>query len=259
MAARPPAAPPTLLCKECKYENEPERVYCHNCGAKLDRSLLPPEAVPTRRDPADLQRQVQKLMKPTSVRLVQRVKHFAFSLLLGAVFAALIVAARPPADVPTLTEVQLDNARQIDAELQTLIDARVARTVAYTEDEVNAYLKGSIRPKKNQDTVIGLKFEQLFVRFRDGNVCGVTERMSLMDYPLFISTEHRVAIRGGKLITEPVGARLGRLPLPAVAVKPLEALYAPAQAAARSDRKLLEQLGGIAIRKGQVQLTSPGL
>ena len=30
-----------LTCAECKYENEVERVYCHNCGEKLDRSLLP--------------------------------------------------------------------------------------------------------------------------------------------------------------------------------------------------------------------------
>ena len=216
MAARPPAAPPTLLCKECKYENEPERVYCHNCGAKLDRSLLPPEALPTRRDPADLQRQVQKLMKPSSVRFVQVVKNFALSLLLGAVFAALVVAARPPLDLPTITEAQLDNARQIDAEVQALIDARVVRTVAYSEDDVNVYLKGSVRPKKNQDTVLGLKFEQLYVRFRDGNVVSVTERMTVMDYPLYFTTEHRVAVRGGKLAAEPVGARIGRLPLPAV-------------------------------------------
>ena len=27
-----------LVCPDCRHENEPERIYCHNCGARLDRS-----------------------------------------------------------------------------------------------------------------------------------------------------------------------------------------------------------------------------
>ena len=258
MAARTPAAPPTLLCKECKFENEPERVYCHNCGAKLDRSLLPPEAVPVRRDPAELQRQVQKLMQPSAVRPVQVLKKFVLSVLIGALLAGLVVAGRPPEDVPVLKQEQIDSARQIDAELQSLIDARVARSVAYSEGDVNAYLKNNVRPKKNQDSVLGLKFEQLYVRFLEGNVCSVTQRMSIFDYPVYFNAAHRVALAGGKLTTTPVGGRVGRLPLPAALVKPLDMLFAPAWAAERSDKKLVEQMSAVAFRPGQVQLTTAG-
>ena len=53
----------TLVCKQCNFENEPERVYCHNCGAKLDRSLLPPEAT-KREDPVIVQERVRKLVRP---------------------------------------------------------------------------------------------------------------------------------------------------------------------------------------------------
>ncbi len=259
MAARTPAAPPTLLCKECKFENEPERVYCHNCGAKLDRSLLPPEAVPTRRDPAEFQRQVQKLMQPSRVRPMEVVKNFLLSLVIGAILAALVVAAREPADVPTFKQEQIDNARQIDAELQSLIDARVVRSVAYSENDVNAYLKNNVRPKKSQDSVFGLKFEQIYVRFLEGNVCNVTQRMSIFDFPLYFSVANRVDLKSGKLTTVPVGARLGRLPLPAALVKPLDTLFAPAWAAEKSDKKLVEQMGSVAFRPGQVQLTTSGL
>ena len=31
-----------LICPECQHENEPERMYCHSCGARLDRSKLAP-------------------------------------------------------------------------------------------------------------------------------------------------------------------------------------------------------------------------
>ena len=29
-----------LVCPECQRQNEPERIYCHDCGARLDRSAL---------------------------------------------------------------------------------------------------------------------------------------------------------------------------------------------------------------------------
>jgi hypothetical protein len=29
-----------LACTECQHQNEVQRIYCHNCGAKLDRSAL---------------------------------------------------------------------------------------------------------------------------------------------------------------------------------------------------------------------------
>ena len=34
----------TLTCKECQHVNEEARIYCHNCGTKLDRSLLVEDA-----------------------------------------------------------------------------------------------------------------------------------------------------------------------------------------------------------------------
>ena len=30
----------TLICPECRCENDPKRIYCHDCGARLDRSVL---------------------------------------------------------------------------------------------------------------------------------------------------------------------------------------------------------------------------
>ena len=26
-----------LICPECRHENEAERVYCHDCGARLNK------------------------------------------------------------------------------------------------------------------------------------------------------------------------------------------------------------------------------
>ncbi len=61
------AAPinPILKCPQCEYANEPERVYCHNCGAKLDRSLLPQvKEAKEKQDQERARRRVKKLTNP---------------------------------------------------------------------------------------------------------------------------------------------------------------------------------------------------
>ena len=53
----------TLVCPECRRENEPERIYCHDCGARLDRSALAKEKA-KEEDPKATQRRVAKMFDP---------------------------------------------------------------------------------------------------------------------------------------------------------------------------------------------------
>ena len=52
---------PTLTCSQCGFANETERVYCHNCGAKLDRSLLPKATETSKDSVAKVRKRVQKM------------------------------------------------------------------------------------------------------------------------------------------------------------------------------------------------------
>ncbi len=47
-----------LICPECRRENEAARIYCHDCGARLDRSSLAKEKQ-TEEDPKDTQRRLR--------------------------------------------------------------------------------------------------------------------------------------------------------------------------------------------------------
>ena len=89
------AATTTVVCGECRHENEPERVYCHNCGGRLDRS-----AVKVRRDDVVEQRKrVKKLFDPTRARI--RATFFQVSrMLLGACAVAVLVQLFLPPDLP---------------------------------------------------------------------------------------------------------------------------------------------------------------
>lgn len=59
------ATAPKLLCPECQRENESERVYCHDCGARLDRSAV----APTKEPPKDTHKRLKKFFDPQRARI----------------------------------------------------------------------------------------------------------------------------------------------------------------------------------------------
>ena len=91
-------SPTKLLCPECRRENEPERIYCHDCGARLDRSALA-KSKAKEEDPKDTQRRLQAMLDGRSARL--RRQFFQGSkLILGALLVAGLVQLLRAPDLP---------------------------------------------------------------------------------------------------------------------------------------------------------------
>src|SRR3954466_2584462 len=84
-----------LLCPECRRENEPERVYCHDCGARLDRT-----AVRVKKEPIqDTHKRVKRMFDPQRAKM-QALAREAVKMVVGAGFLALLVVMFLPPDVP---------------------------------------------------------------------------------------------------------------------------------------------------------------
>src|SRR5690242_18771513 len=49
-----------LNCAECRHENATERIYCHNCGERLDRSAVVTKTKVD--DAAEARRHLQKML-----------------------------------------------------------------------------------------------------------------------------------------------------------------------------------------------------
>src|SRR4051794_4469121 len=91
----------SLTCAACGFVNEPERVYCHNCGAKLDRSILPKEEeAETRESIERTRRRVKKLTNPGSQAGRQAVSAAIKTVIWSAVVAFVIQAVRAPDHIP---------------------------------------------------------------------------------------------------------------------------------------------------------------
>ena len=51
-----------LICPDCRNENEIERIYCHDCGTKLDRSKLKKDkSIVKEEKPEETQKRIRRM------------------------------------------------------------------------------------------------------------------------------------------------------------------------------------------------------
>src|SRR5262249_13017593 len=134
-----------LVCPECQRQNEPERIYCHDCGAKLDRSSLA-KVAPKAEDPKQTQKRLKNLLD--SGRLGLRLVFCQVSnLLLGAcVLAGLIEMFLRPDDLPApLKNVEL---QQLNLELEKAVESRSPTPLQFSEAQINNFLANIAKSKQ---------------------------------------------------------------------------------------------------------------
>jgi hypothetical protein len=242
----------TLLCKQCNFENEPERVYCHNCGAKLDRALLPPEAV-KREDPQAVQNRVRAVVRPRGARMTFFLRNLFISLVVAAVLASLYLMARPPDGQPTLSEETVMAAPPISDNLEDLAQSPSTRRQTYTEEQANAFLQATLRAKEDSSFGIPVKYLRTYVHFREG-LCCTTVQEAIAGYALFFSTTDRVEIRNGQIVSQAVAGSIGRLSIPGKAMPTVEKALGSMWSALDPYKKLVSRLGSITFHKGTVEV-----
>src|SRR4051812_11763159 len=134
-----------LICPECRRENEPERIYCHDCGARLDRSALAKEG-PKGEDASETRRRLMSLLDPQRAKM--RLMFFKVSkLILGALAAAAIVQMILPPDVPPRGKTG-EFPPQINLDLENAGMSHGVAPLQYTDAQVNAYLGSALRSKQ---------------------------------------------------------------------------------------------------------------
>lgn len=245
---------PTLPCKECGYKNEPERVYCHNCGSKLDRSVLPKDEEVRREDPEKARQRLKRMTNPGGKGAAQFVRESAKSVALGAVAACLILAAKPPVDVPP--KANEASARLISTELNSLMSSPRPAMTTFTEVDVNAFLATGKGKMKGKMPVV--EYVRSFVDLEPG-VAKFTVERSFNGYSIYCDTLHSFTESGGKSVHQTVGGHIGRLPLhPALAEVLAPYLMRDVAAGLKSEADLLRKAQSVRLDKDSASITSSG-
>jgi len=238
-----------LVCAECRHENEAERIYCHNCGERLDRSVV--AAQKKGQDPKDEHRRLQKMLGPPNRA---RQNFFAISklALAAAVVAALVQIALPP-ELPAPTKIL---APQVDLDLENAGSYQKPGPLEYSQDQINAYLAYRLIGKKKALNNPVLTFVRATASFREG-ACTIGVERSLFGYSLFSRASYRVDAGAGKIAATNNGGWIGRMPVHPAIMQFGGIIFADLWSALERERKLLGKMGAVNFHDGGVSITTP--
>jgi hypothetical protein len=237
-----------LVCPECQRQNEPERIYCHDCGARLDRSALA-KVAPKGEDPKETHRRLNKLFDPGRIKM--RLLFFKISkIILGsATLAALIQMLLPPEVPERVKSIEL---QQINLDLEHATTSSNPAPLQYTDVQVNAYLVNALRSKQAALSKL-LKFERALVKF-DESECRFTAERSLLGFSVFTAVSHNVRLQNGTLTVSSNGGSIGRLPIHPMVMKFGDILFTDLWAALEREKKLVVKMGAIEFHPKTVTL-----
>ena len=239
-----------LICSECAHENEVERIYCHNCGARLDRSAV---SIPKER-PDDTRKRMRKFFDPQRARL--RHLFFRFSkLILGACATAAVVQMILPLDVPPPVKALLLPS-QINLELENAINYHRPTQLQFTEEQVNAYFASALKSKQSSLNKPLLEFERAIIGFGEGSVTIIAER-SLFSYSLYSGSSFAINLKEGKIAASNKGGTIGRLPIRPEIMQVMDFIFADLWSALERERKLVARMGAVEFHQKSVLLTAP--
>ena len=198
----------TLVCASCSHANEPERVYCHNCGEKLDRSILP-QSEDVTKPGADIRR-VKKMMNPSTFSVAVEMRTLAKVLTFSAILSAVVLYWLPP-DVVPLIEKDVIEQRNLGDDWGRMMAAKQALVVPFSETDVNHFLQKTL--KASDSMVPGVKFERAFVGFIPGAYT-LTVQRDAWGLAMYSSVTYRPVVKDGGVSAEVIAAHYGRLGIP---------------------------------------------
>ncbi len=242
-----------LVCPECQRENESERIFCHGCGARLDRSALVGQKSEHEK-PEQARERLQRMLDPQRGKLGRLFFKIAKVVLGAAALAALLEIFLPMNLAAPVNRVGAP--KEINFELEKAALSHQVVQLQYSQEQVNAYLAYTLKNKQNALNKPLLTFKRAAVNFSEANTCTMTVERSLFGYPLFQRASYQIALNEGKLSAVEKGLWFGRLPVNPQAMKFAGVLFSDVFSALDHERKLVAKMGAIEIHDGSIVLTS---
>jgi len=229
-----------LVCPDCQRENDPKRIYCHDCGTKLDRAGIISHKL-KQEDPKAVQKRVAAMFDPGHALLRKRIVQGG-KLVLGAAILAVVVQMLRPPDVPEKTKAS-EMPPQINLQLEDAAMNPRSAPLQYTDDQINTYLAYTLKGKRAALSKY-LQFERAIASFDEG-YSQVTVERSLYGVSLFTTASYAASIENGKIVTTNRGAQIGRMPIHPALMQYGGILFDDVRAALERERKSIVKLGSM--------------
>jgi ribosomal protein S27E len=244
-----------LICPECRHENEAERVYCHNCGARLSK----PAAAAAKTEQAETietRERLRRMMDNRGVKARQLALNITKLLLASCIAAALIQIFLPP-DLPAPTSKNSILGPQIGLEVEDALLQHRGAQLTYREEQINTYIGNVLKRKKASllDKPM-LDFQRGVAQFGEGTFRMTLER-SFFGLSIYTSGFYSANAQSGKIAATNEGGAIGRMPIHPQLMQYAGFLISDAWKAMEQDRKQVEKFAAIEFHPQTVVLTAP--
>jgi len=235
-----------LPCQKCGYNNELGRIFCHQCGQKLDLDAIRPAS------------RGGKSLKPKgknlAVKWIRRaVEMMVLLVLLYAVHLLLEVVPEPAK--PSETETVAADKKWLA--LEKLVGRRQPSQVEISPAEAKAFL-AALKAKKT-DVKWGFVPERIWIEFAAGSVdlqMLATMRMGgALEKKVYLTYSGVPKIQNGQLVFEAKAGSMGRLNWPIGVVNTLgfhRYIFADVLGRLTTERETLSQLSRIEVHPDRV-------
>lgn len=247
-----------LVCPECRHQNEPERIYCHDCGAKLNRADIPTQ-IPGKTDDAETvatRERLRRMIEQRGLKTRRMIFNIVRLVLGSCLFAALIQMYLPP-DVPPRGEKDLELGPQIGLDLEHAIMQHRGTQLTYQQDQVNSYLSNLFKRKKTStlDKPL-LEFRRGVAQF-DESAFRMTVQRSIFGCSLYTSGFYHAHLQDGKIAGSCEGGMIGRMPIHPQIMRYAGFLFSDVRRALELDERQVAKCAAIEFHPKTVTLTAP--
>lgn len=207
-----------LRCTACGHDNDPTRVYCHNCGVKLERGGAPTAPVTGFTHPTD----VAKMKRPRAP--LPWGKYFAALAklcLLAIVVAVLAAALLPPRDVPPPVEPDMALAERLSGLASDSSMAGSPRSFAVSAADTARWFVSMVEfaPTENR---FQLDPERVYAVQGDGTMRVGLVASFLGAVRIYFEGDYAPVPSAGGYALRPLRYSIGRLSLPVALGWPVE-------------------------------------
>lgn len=260
-----------LVCRQCGFENDSTRVFCHNCGTRLGAeptsspapasAPIAPGATPapgklyippTQAEPAVASKPPVK--PPTRSRSLDRparkvslLRPIISTAILGAALAAIIQMFRPPDGLPPAVAANEAQASQVHQMAESYADSPIPRVLQVTTPQVNNFLAARVVSGDTPDQpAYRPKFVRAFVVPGNGDFRFFIEER-LGNWPIEIYLIQYPVASGGAVSFETTGGGIGRLPIHPSLLSVVTRLVDPVLASVSEALASVSNLSGVTI------------
>jgi hypothetical protein len=239
-----------LICPKCNYDNEMGRIFCHQCGAKLDLDKV----TATGGGGKIIHKRKQRI----AGRIVNRV--------IGIVILVLLIwGIYSICQVPDIQPVKPTNAALLAADnkrlsLEELVLQKKPSKIEITATELNAFIS-SMGLEKHAGSGFTVVPVTLQVELGDGtlklNFLGTAKLGDWLSKKIFISYTGVPTTENGRFEFKPIAATIGQMPIHQTILQStglLQGFFARVLSKLTHEKSLLDQLTSISVDHNHILL-----